>query len=382
MFTLQAGKQHAVVYENRAQDSRVTECEVSPQINAKAGTGGGNLPLAITPMVFEPRFARNGRGAPEEVCPPLKAQSGETGKGDAAPVVVFTSPPISFQPGNIMRGTGAAPSEDVFPTLAANHGRGNSDQDPHVVAFTQNSRHEVREIGGDGQITGYLAAEPGAQQQAYIAGGTAVRRLTPVECSRLQGFPDDYLEVNYANAEKAHAVQILHELWKATPTLAREGWRPSIIASLLTPEILLTGVYVGWISWEMAAECSATRRTLSGEKPWTEGFVQSLRFNSQHRQASHRRESFEQCARQLGRHLSELPLERAQAETALRGSELWKAAQKEWPLRYAFAKKKSGENCITPDGPQYKSLGNSMAVPVMAWIGQRIEMIDKIPLDK
>jgi len=28
------------------------------------------------------------------------------------------------------------------------------------------------------------------------------------------------------------------------------------------------------------------------------------------------------------------------------------------------------ENC--PDGPRYKALGNSMAVPVMKWIGERI----------
>lgn len=27
----------------------------------------------------------------------------------------------------------------------------------------------------------------------------------------------------------------------------------------------------------------------------------------------------------------------------------------------------------TPDGPRYKALGNSMAVPVMRWIGQRIK---------
>jgi DNA (cytosine-5)-methyltransferase 1 len=26
----------------------------------------------------------------------------------------------------------------------------------------------------------------------------------------------------------------------------------------------------------------------------------------------------------------------------------------------------------TPDGPRYKALGNSMAVPVMRWIGERI----------
>jgi DNA (cytosine-5)-methyltransferase 1 len=32
----------------------------------------------------------------------------------------------------------------------------------------------------------------------------------------------------------------------------------------------------------------------------------------------------------------------------------------------------------TPDGPRYKALGNSMAVPVMAWIGQRIEQVEAI----
>lgn len=31
-----------------------------------------------------------------------------------------------------------------------------------------------------------------------------------------------------------------------------------------------------------------------------------------------------------------------------------------------------------PDGPRYKALGNSMAVPVMAWIGRRIEMVRQI----
>ena len=28
-----------------------------------------------------------------------------------------------------------------------------------------------------------------------------------------------------------------------------------------------------------------------------------------------------------------------------------------------------------PDGPRYKALGNSMAVPVMAWIGRRIQAV-------
>ncbi len=32
----------------------------------------------------------------------------------------------------------------------------------------------------------------------------------------------------------------------------------------------------------------------------------------------------------------------------------------------------------TPDGPRYKALGNSMAVPVMAWIGKRIQEVETI----
>jgi DNA (cytosine-5)-methyltransferase 1 len=33
-------------------------------------------------------------------------------------------------------------------------------------------------------------------------------------------------------------------------------------------------------------------------------------------------------------------------------------------------------NC--PDGPRYKALGNSMAVPVMKWIGERIQMVEDL----
>jgi DNA (cytosine-5)-methyltransferase 1 len=33
---------------------------------------------------------------------------------------------------------------------------------------------------------------------------------------------------------------------------------------------------------------------------------------------------------------------------------------------------------LAADGPRYKALGNSMAVPVMSWIGQRIEMVQQL----
>ena len=37
---------------------------------------------------------------------------------------------------------------------------------------------------------------------------------------------------------------------------------------------------------------------------------------------------------------------------------------------------KPAESC--PDGPRYKAMGNSMAVPVMRWIGERINMVNSI----
>ena len=36
---------------------------------------------------------------------------------------------------------------------------------------------------------------------------------------------------------------------------------------------------------------------------------------------------------------------------------------------------RSADNC--PDGPRYKAIGNSMAIPVMKWIGDRIDFVEK-----
>ena len=73
---------------------------------------------------------------------------------------------------------------DVASTLAQRDYKGATD----LVAWAQNSRDEVRYIGGDGQVAGALAAAPGMKQQTYVG----VRRLTPLECERLQGFPDGW----------------------------------------------------------------------------------------------------------------------------------------------------------------------------------------------
>ena len=100
---------------------------------------------------------------------------------------------VAFQPGNLRRGAGSKPSEQSFPTLKADHGRGASDQFPHVA-------HTLRAEGFDASEDGTGRGIP--LVPAHRA-SWAVRRLTPVECARLQGFPDHYLNIAYRNKPAA-----------------------------------------------------------------------------------------------------------------------------------------------------------------------------------
>lgn len=76
-------------------------------------------------------------------------------------------------------------ADDVAHTLDQAQGQ--------AIAFAQNSRDELREM----DVVGALAAQPGMKQTSYIRQTMAVRRLTPRECERLQGFPDDWTQVPY-----------------------------------------------------------------------------------------------------------------------------------------------------------------------------------------
>jgi DNA (cytosine-5)-methyltransferase 1 len=63
-----------------------------------------------------------------------------------------------------------------------------------IAAFAENSRAEVRYENGDGSIAGSLSGGGGKAGQGMPTAviGSGVRRLTPRECERLQGMPDDY----------------------------------------------------------------------------------------------------------------------------------------------------------------------------------------------
>lgn len=95
---------------------------------------------------FQPRVGRNGRGNLSPVAYPLTAEAGKTSKGDSA----------------------------------------------NLVCFAQNSRDELREMN----VSGALCARPGVKQQSYLRDGFSIRRLTPLEYERLQGFPDQYTKIS------------------------------------------------------------------------------------------------------------------------------------------------------------------------------------------
>lgn len=65
-------------------------------------------------------------------------------------------------------------------------------RDRHAVAFAQNQREEVRELEVAGAIS---AIRRGDAKNETLLAGMAVRRLTPLECERLQGFPDGYTDI-------------------------------------------------------------------------------------------------------------------------------------------------------------------------------------------
>jgi DNA (cytosine-5)-methyltransferase 1 len=75
-----------------------------------------------------------------------------------------------------------------------------------VVAFANRTRDGIKvpEVMKDGVVPALTNPGDGGRSDAVnVATPVAVRRLTPRECERLQGFPDDYTLVTYRNKPAA-----------------------------------------------------------------------------------------------------------------------------------------------------------------------------------
>ena len=156
----------STVYENHPADSRVTEMgETCSSVTARWGTGGGNVPFALaennatgvhgvaltvwdTTNITSPQNGSN---------PKVGDPCHTLAKGQHPPLLTGVhGVAYGFEPGIAKReGNPSRFSEELSPTLRAEM--------------------------GDNQVS--------------MANIMAVRRLTPIECERLQGFPDGYTDI-------------------------------------------------------------------------------------------------------------------------------------------------------------------------------------------
>ena len=160
----------------------------------------GQTPIAFT-------RCDDGRDASEDIAPTLRCGTHQS----AQPAVAFQS--------TAGGGDAHAAGDDVSPSLRAAdpmavalqtantnaNGRGVSEETAYTldsangqaVAVHENNRNELREMEVFSSLT-QGGGKPG-QGKPTVRQGLSVRRLTPRECERLQGFPDDYTMISYRN---------------------------------------------------------------------------------------------------------------------------------------------------------------------------------------
>jgi DNA (cytosine-5)-methyltransferase 1 len=146
--------QPVAVYENHPSDSRVKELgDVSSTVRARWGTGGGNAP-----MVSQPAYA---------------IQGSMIGRNDnAGPQGDGINEEVCFTQNTIDRHAVAQP----------------------VYSFIQASAQKKSTNSVIEGLSNTLTAR--AENNNFLGGASmAVRRLTPTECERLQGFPDGYTNI-------------------------------------------------------------------------------------------------------------------------------------------------------------------------------------------
>ena len=164
-YTLLARGVHGVaqieeqtLFENHATDARITQVDVAPTLRARYGTGGGNIPL-VGEATEDSLFVQNQREEVREM--------------------------------------------DVAGTLTADSGMHQTNFVKQDLAFREQINEgvdgsSVQFDGDDGDVVGALTAMgPSIKTAAKVINtrSMVVRKLTPIECERLQGFPDNWTQV-------------------------------------------------------------------------------------------------------------------------------------------------------------------------------------------
>jgi DNA (cytosine-5)-methyltransferase 1 len=124
----------------------------------------------------------------------------EDGTGRGTPLV-----PVAFD----CKGTEVQfDASGVSPPLRSmGHNQSHQNAGGHAaIAFDLRGREGGAQVESVGETVSLRAAD-GGSSRSYVAQPWAVRRLTPTECHRLQGFPDDHCAITYRNKPAADGPQ-------------------------------------------------------------------------------------------------------------------------------------------------------------------------------
>ena len=211
-FTMDTVNRHAVAYgiqeerpeqpvilESNQVHATVSQTGICPTLPASMGLGGGYVPMvtdhpADKPIVFE-NHAQDARYKEASTCSPTVTARGGTGGGNT-PLVAVPGQVTSYGIGNGQ--ANAYASKEKSGTLDTMH-------DAQAVAIEYSGclnpwdTQARRVYGEDGAFPALPSRETaGGNQQAVLAGQRTrwiVRRLTPTECERLQGYPDGWTDI-------------------------------------------------------------------------------------------------------------------------------------------------------------------------------------------
>lgn len=211
-----SGNNQPVLYEGHGHDQRYKPMTVSPTLSSAAGMGGGNISLIGQgdPLLYENHGIDSRYTGPHPVAPTMSARYG-TG-GNNVPLIEQGEPETYCIVGNVIDrqpengGNGKGYQEDLAYTLTAtDHHAVFARQRTDVfcegdVASTESARQykDATDLVMQetvGALTSSDRKGPNnqyvSQDKCIVEGPRLIRRLTPLECERLQGFPDGWTDI-------------------------------------------------------------------------------------------------------------------------------------------------------------------------------------------
>lgn len=155
------------------------------------GTGRGT---PIVPIAFSAKD--HGADASVNVSPTLRAGGHSDSHANAGvmPAIAIQERAVCENPNAGPDGAGVREDGAAY-TLEAR-------TVPQAVAFDLRGREGGSQFEGPHE-TANIRAASGGSSRSYVAESWAVRRLLPIECERLQGFPDNYTLIPYRGKEAA-----------------------------------------------------------------------------------------------------------------------------------------------------------------------------------